>query len=97
MKNTTHNKTAILLLSGGIDSTTLLTKLSRVNCELVAREVDNKSLHPTFLSQWGGATAYNKAYAPHSLAVVRLHHIAANRLLRFRISKPLCKNLPSSF
>lgn len=36
MKNTTHNKTAIILLSGGIDSTTLLAKLSTENYEVVA-------------------------------------------------------------
>ncbi len=36
MKNTTDNKTAILLLSGGIDSTTLLAKLSSENYEIVA-------------------------------------------------------------
>jgi len=36
MKNTGHNKTAIILLSGGIDSTTLLAKLSSENYELVA-------------------------------------------------------------
>ncbi len=36
MKNTTHNKNAILLLSGGIDSTTLLAKLSSENYQVVA-------------------------------------------------------------
>lgn len=36
MKNTMRNKTAIILLSGGIDSTTLLAKLSSENYEVVA-------------------------------------------------------------
>lgn len=35
MKNTMHNKTAIILLSGGIDSTTLLAKPSSENYEVV--------------------------------------------------------------
>ena len=45
IKNTTPNKSALLLLSGGIDSTTLLAQLSAANYSIIALSFDYGQKH----------------------------------------------------